>query len=69
MAKTCLECKNCGVDSAEYDWSDVTPGGAMGWYCYKHVWDFDAYDCSKKSIMDMITSAETCELFEQSESL
>lgn len=67
--RTCTACKWFVVNCATPDYSEFTPGGPMGFTCWKNHWELDQYEVTQGSLHKLLKTAETCSDFVVSEEI
>ena len=61
----CYSCQYFSISKAEGAWSEVTPGEDWRMECSKGVWEFDTYTDGIARFRECLTTAESCEHFQQ----
>ena len=63
--RVCWECEHIIFNTAERDWSDVTPGDDFRLSCGKSYWEFEQYKDDLPDFRRKLESAETCKDFKE----
>ena len=63
--RCCWECKHFWYSQAEEDWSDLTPGSNFEIHCDQSIWSFDAFRTTQEEFGKILSTAKTCDKFEE----
>lgn len=61
--RICIACKRFRLSTADYGYSEYTPGTQFNMSCDKNHWDFDPYRETEDTFREKLLTAKNCEDF------